>query len=124
MQVDEIDAPPDRARRRLGFRIVEVGVLAEIAARIAERRGPQAHEALDIPLLQQRIVGVQENREVEKVGDERNLLAVARQAVGQQDVDPFEDENVRAVDDDRFPVHDIVGDMRIDRRGDVVLVPP
>src|SRR5271170_8229437 len=67
VQVDEIDASPDRSRRRLGLRIVEVGILTEITARIAERRCSQAHEALDIPLLQQRLVGVQENSEVEKV---------------------------------------------------------
>ena len=40
---------------------------------------------------------------------------------GSEHVDALDDEDVRPVDDDRFARHDVVGEVRIDRRGDIVL---
>ena len=102
-------------------RVVEVGEFAEKAARIAERRLAQAHEALDVPFLQQLFVGVEEHREVEEIGDERDVAALARQPVGQQHVEPLDDQDVGPVDDDLLARHDVVDEVRIDRRGDIAL---
>src|SRR5271165_3926035 len=121
VQIDEIDAHPDRARRRLRFVVVEIGVLPEIAAGIAEGRVAQAHEPLDVPLLEQRILGVQEDREVEEIGNERNLLAVARQSVRRQDVDALDDQYVRTIDGGRLALNNVVSEVRVDRRSDLGL---
>ena len=80
--------------------VVELGEFLEEAARVAERRVAQAHEALDVPFLQQFLAGVEEHREIEEIGDERDLPAFAREPVRQQHVEPLDDENVGPVDDD------------------------
>jgi hypothetical protein len=49
----------------------------EIGPGIGERGIAQREEAPDIPFAQHRLVGVDIDREVEEVGDERNLGAVA-----------------------------------------------
>ena len=90
--------------------------MTEIALGVAKRRCPEPHETLDVPLLQERFVGVQENREIEKIGNERNLLAFAQQPVRQEHVQPLDDENVGPVDHDLLARHHVVDEMRIDRR--------
>ena len=47
--------------------------------------------------------------------------ALARQAVGQQHVEPLDDQHVGPVDDDLLAGDDVVDEVRIDRRGDVAL---
>src|SRR6516225_3951187 len=56
------------------------------------------------------------DREIEKVGDERNGFAVLGQAPGLQDVQSFDNQNVRSIDLDPYIGDNVVDEMRIDRR--------
>ena len=67
---------------------------------------------------------MQVDRKIEEIGNERNFAGVARQSARLQNVDAFEDQNVRPVDDHRFVGNHIVGQVRIDRRLDARLPGP
>ena len=95
---------------------LSVGVFVEIGARVAEARLLQVHEALDVPAAHRLLVGVDIDGEIEEVGDEGDRLAVLRQVARLQHVQPFQDQDVGPVDDDRLARHDVVGEVRIDRR--------
>ena len=99
-----------------GFLVGKLRIAMEVGFRIAERGFAQRQKAIDIPALQHVLVGVEIDREIEKVGHERNRLAVLRQAAGLQHVQSFDDQNVRAIDLDPVVRHHVVGEMRIDRR--------
>ena len=63
---------------------------------------------VDVPVVDQLLVGVDIDREVEEVRDERHELAVLRQFARLQHVQPLEDQDVRPVDGDdtrRAPRH-------------------
>src|SRR5947209_6084462 len=79
VQVDQVDAAPNRARRRLRLGVVEIGVLPEVAARVTEGGGAKAHATRGVPVLEKLLVGVAKDREVEAIRDEGNLLAVPRE---------------------------------------------
>ena len=88
----------------------------EIRFWIVERGIPERKEAPHIPFAQHRLVGIDIDGEVEEVGHHGHRLAVARQAAGLQHVDALDDQDVRTVDLDPFVRHDIVDQMRINRR--------
>ena len=116
LEIGEVGAFPDRQRRRGGFLVGEQRVAMEIRSRIVERGVAQGQEAPDIPVAQHRFLGVDIDGEIEEVRNHRNRLAVARQPAGLQDVDAFDDQDVRPVDLDPLVRNDVVGQMRIDRR--------
>lgn len=60
---------------------------------------------------------------VEEVGDDR-LVALGPHHARQQHVEPFDDQNVGSVDRHRLAGHDVVDEMRIDRRDDMAPLPP
>ena len=120
-QIDEVDAVPQRQRRLHRLEIGLFGIAAEIALRIAEGGFAQAHEAFKIPLLQHVLLGVDEHREVEIVGDIGNGLAVARRPAGLQHGEAFDDQDVGPVDGDAAAGHDVIDEVRVDRRLDVPL---
>ena len=66
----------------------------EIGGRVAEGGLAEAEEALDIPAPDDRLVGIEIDREIEEVGDERDCLAVLGQAPGLQHVEPFHDQDI------------------------------
>ncbi len=59
---------------------------------------------------------VEVDREVEEVGHEGNGRAVPGQAGGLQDIQPFDDEDVRAFDHPLLPRDPIVDEVRVERR--------
>jgi hypothetical protein len=63
-------------------------------------------------------VGVDIDRKVEEVRQERHDLAVAGQLARLQHVDAFEDQDVRPVDGRKRARHDVIGQVRIERRLD------
>ncbi len=93
----------------------------EEGLRIAEGGFAQPHEALDVPAVDQLLVGIDIDREVEEVGDEGHELAVLRQLARLQHVEPLEDQDVRPVDRHELAGQHVVGEVRIDRRADVGL---
>src|SRR5690349_2507881 len=64
-EVRQVDAAPQPLRHLPRLDLRHLGIFAEIALRVAERGGAQAHEALDIPLADHRLVRVDIDREVE-----------------------------------------------------------
>jgi hypothetical protein len=116
VQIDEVDAIPDRGRGGGRLFVGEPRIAVEVGFRVGERRAAQRQEAADIPRQQHVLLGVEINREIEKVGDERHRLAVLGQAPGLQHIEAFDDQNVRPVDLDPLVRDDVVDQMRIDRR--------
>ena len=88
----------------------------EIRFRIAERGAAQRQKSIDVPGLEHVLVGVEIDREIEKVRHERDRLAVLRQAAGLQHVQSFDDEDVRPVHFHPLVRRHVVDEMRIDRR--------
>src|SRR6476659_6192720 len=69
-QVLPVDLPPDAVRRLDGVVLRQVGEVAEVRAGIDEHRPPEGEEALDVPVLDVGLLGVDVDREVEVVADE------------------------------------------------------
>src|SRR5262245_55452118 len=120
-QVLLVDGTPNL--ERLGTRLIrrEVGVAMKVGARVAEGRLAQTHEARDVPLLNHFGIGVDVNREIEKIGNEWNGFAVLGHACRLQDVQSFDNENVGPIDQQGLAWKDIVVKMRIDGRLDMFL---
>ena len=116
VKIGEIDRGPDRVRclHRLFFRQLRIAM--EIGGRVLERGAAQAQEALDIPAPDRFLVGIEIDREIEEVGDEGLRFVSIRRLPRLQDVQPFDNENIRPVDRNRFALKNIVGEVRIDRR--------
>ena len=72
-------------------------------------------EPLDVPLADMSHIGVDEDREVEVVGDECPGIS------GLQDVEPLHDQDVRTHQDPHLVGHDVIGDVGIDRCLEMVL---
>jgi hypothetical protein len=87
----------------------------KVRHRIAERGRAQREKAIDIPLAQHVLVGVEIDREVEEVGHERDGLAILGRATGLQHVQPLDDQDVRMVDLDPLIGHHVVDEVRVDR---------
>ena len=93
-----VDLPPDAARGVDRLVVGQFGVEPEEAVGIAEHRLPQREEAVDVPLLDVVLVGVEVDREVEVVADE-----LGEPLCGLQHVEAFEDHDVRLFHDTRSP---------------------
>ncbi|MCY1243264.1 hypothetical protein D9M72_562720 [compost metagenome] len=75
LQVDVVPEPfGDRTRRILA----DGRIAVEVGFRILEGGFPEAHEAADVPAVDQALLGVDIDREVEEVRDHRHDLAVGR----------------------------------------------
>src|SRR5437660_859858 len=72
MQIDEINALPDRSGGFDRSFVGKGGVAVEIGSRVAECRSSQREETVDVPAQQDVLIRVQIDREVEKVRDIRN----------------------------------------------------
>ena len=76
-----------------------LGIALEEGVRIAEGGLAQAHEAVDVPVVDQALVGIDIDREIEEIRHHRHDLAVSRQVARLQHVDALEDQDIRPVDD-------------------------
>jgi hypothetical protein len=74
----------------------------EEGLRIAEGGLPQPHEARDVPVVDQLLVGIDIDREVEEIRQERHERAVLGQLARLQHVDALEDQDVGPVDGDEL----------------------
>ena len=92
----------------------------EIGGGIAERGLPEPQEALDIPVLDQPVCGVDIDGEVEEVRDERDGRAVLRQLGRLEHVQAFDDDDVGPLDDDGLIRQHVIDEMGIDRRLDAL----
>ena len=79
LQVLQVDRAPDLERLRARLVGGELGVAVEVGGGIAERGGAQAEEACDEP-RPNGWLGVDVDREIEEVGNERDRFAVSRSA--------------------------------------------
>src|SRR5260370_21770097 len=116
LEIGEVGAFPDRQRGCGSFFVGERRIAMEIRSRIVKRRVAKRQEARDVPVAQHRFVGIDIDREIEEIRNHRNRLAVAWQPSGLQNIDAFDDQDIRPVDLDPFIGNDVVGQMRIDRR--------
>src|SRR3954451_14852256 len=121
IEIAQVRARPDAEGGLFRVLVGEIGVFAKVRARIAERRLAQPHEARYIPALQRFLRCIEIDREIEKVGNERDIPAALARPARQQHVDALEDKDIRTVDGNIFIRHDVVGEVRINRRFDVAL---
>ena len=88
LQILQIDVAPQAFGDGAGRVIRQLRVAVEEGFRIAEGGLAQPHEAVDVPAVDQRFVGIDIDREVEEIGDEGHELAVLRQFARLQHVQP------------------------------------
>ena len=99
----------------------EMGVAMKVGARIAEGCLAQTHEARDVPLLNHLGIGVDVDREIEEIGDERNGLSIFGHPRRLQDVQPLDNENIGSIDHQDLAWKNVVVKVRIDGCLDVLL---
>src|SRR4029077_4058369 len=58
VQIDEVDAIPDRGRGVRRFLVAQAGIAVEERFRIAERGLAKRQEAVDVPALEHALVGI------------------------------------------------------------------
>nr|GEZ30648.1 hypothetical protein [Tanacetum cinerariifolium] len=116
-QVGTVDVAPDLARGVGGLFRGQVRQLTEVGAACAKGRALQHQETLDVPPLNVALGSVQVNREIKEVRhDAARLLAIV--ARGLQNIEPFENKDVRLTDLEELVGHDVVTDVGIHRRAD------
>src|ERR1700687_3321889 len=98
-------------RRIVRLFLAPRGIAMKIGLGVAKRGLAQTHKALHIPALQYGLVGVDIDGKVEKVGDEGRLFALLRGAIGLQDVQALDDQNVGTIDLDAFSGNNVVDKM-------------
>src|SRR5215467_4615212 len=81
---------------------------------ITESRSAQGQEAVFIPGLENIFVGIEINREIEKVRHEWNRFPILRHAAGLQHIQALYDEDVWSVDFNRLVGHHVIDEVRID----------
>ena len=93
----------------------------EVRAGLVEGHVAELDDPVQVPAHDVRLVGVDVDRQVEEVRDRQRL---ARPRPGRlEDVEPFEDEDVGAVDLDVRVGDDVVGDVVVDGRAYAVPAP-
>ena len=68
-EVWQVDALPDRGGTGDGLFVAQFGVAVEVGVRVGEGRAAQTQEAVDVPLTDVALAGIDEDAEVEEVGD-------------------------------------------------------
>src|SRR5437879_3011629 len=113
-EIESIDVGPYSESSPFRLCIREAGVTVDVGMGIFENSFPQREEPIDIPLFDVLFIGVDVNRKIEEVGNEsprRSLTAVA----GLQDVQTFDDNDVRLANGLHYTGNDVVPLVRIDR---------
>src|SRR6267142_2692364 len=98
VQIDKVDARPDRARSLDRVLIGELRIAMEIGLRIAEGGAAQRQKAIDVPAQQHILVGVEVDREVEKVRHIGDRFAVLGWPPGLQHIEPFDNQDIGLID--------------------------
>jgi len=112
-QVGPVDGSPDVARRAGCLLIGQTGVVVEVRCRIGERTGSHRQKTFDVPLFNILDASVDVDREVEKIRDHQ-----AR--AGLQDVETLKNQNVRVGDHVLVVGDDVVDQMGVHRRADLI----
>ena len=97
------------------------GVAREVGLRVAERGLAEPEEAGDVPVPDVGGLGVDVHREVEEVADREAGAAVVADPGRLEDVEPLDDHDVRVLDVHLLVRDDVVGEVVVDRRRDLVL---
>src|SRR6516165_12198274 len=87
----------------------------KVRFRITERGATQRQKPVHVPRFEHIFIGIEIDRKIEKVRNERNRLAILRQTAGLQNIQSFNNKNVRPVDLDPLVRHNVVDQMRVDR---------
>ena len=98
LQIGTVGALPDCNGRCDRFIVRQQRVAVKIGSWVLKGRIPQGKEAGHVPVAQHRFFGIEIDREVEEIGDDRNGPAVARERTGLQDIDAFDDQNIGLTD--------------------------
>ena len=72
-------------------------IAVEKRFRVLKRRVAQTHETVDIPTVDQAFIGINIDREIKEVRNERHRASTCRQWVYLQNIDAFKDQYVRAI---------------------------
>src|SRR5450631_999152 len=120
-QVPLIDRAPDADRDLAGLFVREPGIAVEVGVRVGERGLSQVEEPRDIPGLDELLSGIDIDGEVEEVADRQAGASVGQHPGGLQDVEALDDEHVRAAHDDLLAGDDVIGQMGVDGRTDLLL---
>ena len=115
VEVHLVDVLPDVLCHVHGLVVGQLRIATEIGVGLGERRLLEREKPFDVPVLDVVGVGVDEDREVEVVGDESARLPRLK------DVDPLDDEDVRPVYDPRLAADDVVADVGVDGDLEVLL---
>src|SRR5262249_952187 len=87
----------------------------KVRFRIAKRGTTQRQKPVHVPGFENVFIGIEIDREIEKIRNERNRLAILRQTAGLQNIQSFNDKKVRPVDLDPLVRYNVVDQMRVDR---------
>src|SRR5215213_3817009 len=98
-----------------GFLDGEFRETMEVGGAIPKRLFPKAQEALQVPLLDVALPGVDVDGEVDVVGDEDHVAARRLRQTGFQHVEALHDEDVGPSYGLSFVGQDVVGQVRVDR---------
>src|SRR5580658_6903795 len=90
LEVRAVDLAPDRVRFFDGFFASQLRVAVEIGFGVPENRLAQLEEPRNVPVFNGFLVGVDVDRKIEKIADERS-----GSVAGLQDVESLDDQNVR-----------------------------
>lgn len=106
-EVGLIDARPESERHLGRFCIGQPGISVEI--RVGTRKGArlELQEPVDIPILDVFGVGIDVDSEIEQVGERQVLTDRGRL----KDVEPLDDEDVGAGDNNRVVRNDVVREV-------------
>ena len=95
-QIRQVDAGPQPFGKVDRLLLRERRVFSEVGQRVPERRVPEPEETVQVPAVQVLLVGIEIDRKVEEIRHEGDRGAIARQPRRLQDVQPFDDEDIRA----------------------------
>src|SRR6478735_7541449 len=119
-QVGGVDGVPDPLGGGAGLLVGERGIPVEVGVGVGEGGAAQAEEAVDVPPLDVLGAGVDVDREVEEVADRQAGAAVRQHPRRLEHVEALDDEHVGAADQGPGAGDDVVGQVRIDRGGDLL----
>gem|GEM_PF-5711310 len=113
-QVRQVDRVPDDVGGRGGLVVGEGCVGLKVGVFAGERGRAQLEETIDVPLLDELLVGIDVDRKIEVVRDGHRDGTGCR-ARWLEHVEALDDEDVGAIHVDVGVGHDVVGDVRVHR---------
>ena len=113
-EVGQVDLFPDATGGLDGLGLGELRIAMEVRVFVAKDGFAEAQEAFDVPDFDGLVVGVYIYGEIEEVGDKH----AGALAGGLEDVEAFEDEDVRLLDAGYAARDDVVVQVGVDGRAD------